>query len=139
MKLQGWRLGGVIAFAIFAVMELGDWAGLIPGYANPTQYAELIGISPEAESVRLVILSVLALSVAIASLATVVGLVTRAPWTLLAVRATGGAFVVYGAYQIISALTQLGKNQTGIAVAGIVYILIGGMAAWVGSRATEAR
>jgi hypothetical protein len=138
MKLTGWRLGGVIAFALFALMELGDWAGLMPGYSNPAQYAATIGLSLEAESTRLIILTVLALLVVITALATVVGLVTRATWSMLAARVTGGAFVLYGVYQVISALTQLTKNQMGVSIAGVVYALIGGLAVWIGTRASRA-
>jgi hypothetical protein len=137
MKLTGWRLGGVIAFALFALMELGDWAGLIPGYSNPSQYADRIGLSAQAESTHLIILTMLALLVVIAALATVVGLVARATWSMLAARATGGAFVLYGIYQVISALMQLTKNQMGVSIAGVIYALIGGLAVWVGTRAVK--
>lgn len=138
MKITGWRLGGVIAFVLFALMELGDWAGLIPGYANPRQYADRIGLNAQAESTRLIILSVLALAVIITSLATVTGLLTRAIWSILAARAVGAAFVLYGVYQVVSAFTQLTKNQAGVSIAGVVYALIGGLAVWIGTRASRA-
>jgi uncharacterized membrane protein len=138
MKITGWRLGGVIAFVVFALMELGDWAGLIPGYSNPSQYAERIGLSAEAESTRLIILTVLALAVVVTSVVTVTGLLTRAVWSSLAARAVDASFVLYGVYQVVSALTQLTKNQMGVSIAGVVYALVGGLAVWIGTKASRA-
>jgi hypothetical protein len=138
MKLTGWRLAGVIAFAIFSLMELGDFAGLVPGFSNPQSYADLIGISAQAETVRLIILSVLSLSIVFSSDLVIVGLLRRFTWTQNAVRAVGALFVLYGVYQIVSANIQLTKNQTGVMIAGLVYALIGVFAAWIGARASRA-
>ena len=138
MKLTGWRLGGVIAFALFSLMELGDFAGLVPGFSNPQSYADLIGISAQAETVRLVILSVLSLSIVFSSDLVIVGLIRRFAWTQNAARAVGGLFVLYGVYQVVSANVQLTKNQTGVTIAGLVYAVIGVIAVWIGIRATQA-
>ena len=137
MKLTGWRLGGVIAFALFSLMELGDFAGLVPGFSNPQRYADLIGISAQAETVRLVILSVLSLAIVFSSDLVIVGLLRRFAWTENAARAVGAIFVLYGAYQVVSANVQLTKNQTGVMVAGLVYALIGALAVWIGARASR--
>jgi hypothetical protein len=137
MKLTGWRLGGVIAFALFSLMELGDFAGLVPGFSSPQDYADRIGISPQAETVRLVILSVLSLAIVFSSDLVIVGLLRRFVWTHIAARAVGVIFVLYGVYQIVSANVQLTKNQTGVMVAGLVYALIGALAIWIGARASR--
>jgi hypothetical protein len=138
MKLTGWRLGGVIAFALFSLMELGDFAGLVPGFSNPQAYADLIGISAQAETVRLVILSVLSLGIVFSSDLVIVGLIRRFAWTQNAARSVGAIFVLYGVYQIVSANVQLTKNQTGVMIAGLVYALIGVFAVWIGARASRA-
>jgi hypothetical protein len=138
MKLNGWRLGGMIAFALFSLMELGDFAGLVPGFSNSQTYADLIGISTQAETVRLVILSVLSLAIVFSSDLVIVGLLRRFAWTENAARAVGGLFVLYGVYQIVSANVQLTKNQTGVMVAGLVYALIGLLVVWIGARASRA-
>jgi hypothetical protein len=138
MKLTGWRLGGVIAFALFSLMELGDFAGLVPGFSNPQTYADLIGISPQAETVRLAILSVLSLAIVFSSDLVIVGLLRRFAWTELASRAVGALFILYGLYQIVSANLQLTKNQTGVMIAGLVYALIGVLTVWIGARASRA-
>jgi hypothetical protein len=138
MKLTGWRLGGVVAFALFSLMELGDFAGLVPGFSNPQTYADLIGISPQAETVRLAILSVLSLAIVFSSDLVIVGLLRRFAWTELASRAVGALFILYGLYQIVSANLQLTKNQTGVMIAGLVYALIGVLTVWIGARASRA-
>jgi hypothetical protein len=138
MKLTGWRLGGVIAFALFSLMELGDFAGLVPGFSSPQTYADLIGISPQAETVRLIILSVLSLGIVFSSDLVIVGLIRRFAWTENAARAVGAIFVLYGVYQVVSANVQLTKNQTGVTVAGLVYALIGVLVVWIGARASRA-
>jgi hypothetical protein len=138
MKLTGWRLGGVIVFALFSLMEIGDFAGLVPGFSNPQDYADRVGISPQAETVRLVILSVLSLAIVFSSDLVIVGLLRRLAWTENAARAVGGLFVLYGVYQVVSANVQLTKNQTGVMIAGLVYALIGVLAVWIGARASRA-
>ena len=138
MKLTGWRLGGVIAFAIFSLMELGDFVGLVLGFSNPQDYADRIGISSQAETVRLVVLSVLSLGIFYSGPFVIGGLIRRFVWTENATRVVGGLFMLYGVYQIVSANVQLTKNQTGVMIAGLVYALIGVLAVWIGARASRA-
>jgi hypothetical protein len=138
--MKGWRLTGVIVFALFALMELGDLAGLLPGFNEParSQYADLIGITPQAEGTRLVILSVLALGIVINAIVVVVGLVRRSRLALRAVLAAAIVFWLYGAYQLVAAATQLSKNQMGVAIAGVVYTCVGVLALWLGRKAALA-
>jgi hypothetical protein len=135
--MKGWRLAGVIVFALFALMELGDFAGLLPGFSEPgrSQYAALLGISSQAEGLRLGILSVLSLGIVISAIAVVLGLLRRTRWTARAILLTAGLFWVYGGYQLGVAATQLSKNQEGVAIAGGVYFCIGVLAAWLGRKA----
>ncbi len=135
--MKDWRLVGVIVFALFALMELGDFAGLLSGFSEPgrSQYAALIGISPEAEGVRLVILSALSLGIVVSASAVVIGLLHRTNWAARASLIIAILFWLYGGYQIISTITQLEKNQMGVAIAGGVYICIGVLAAWLGRKA----
>ena len=138
--MKGWRLIGLIVFILFALMELGDFAGLLPGFSEPgrSSYAALIGITPAAEGVRLMILSVLALGIAISAALVVLGLVRRSSWAARVVVITAALFALYGLYQVVSAATQLGKNQMGVVVAGVVYASIGALAAWLGRKAANA-
>ena len=86
---------------------------------------------------RLVILSVLSLAIVFSSDLVIVGLLRRFAWTENAARAVGAIFVLYGGYQVVSANVQLTKNQTGVMVAGLVYVLIGALAVWIGARASR--
>jgi hypothetical protein len=135
-RMQNWRLAGAITFAVFALMELGDFAGLIPGFGSPASYADLTGISPREQMVRLTILSVLAVGIGVASSVTALGLFRLTRWTQLTARVTAALFIVYGVYQIVTAMVQLGKNQVGVAIAGVIYILIGIAAVWIERRAS---
>jgi hypothetical protein len=47
----------------------------------------------------------------------------------------GCRFWVYGAFQILSGLLQLTKNQSGVVVAGVVYASIDILAQWIGRKA----
>jgi uncharacterized membrane protein len=48
---------------------------------------------------------------------------------------TGGLFVMYGLYQIVSGIFQLTLNQTTVITAGTIYIVIGFLAVWLGRKA----
>ena len=136
--MKGWRLVGVLAFAVCAVLELGDFSGLVPGFFSPVSYADLTGLRAEAQIVRLIILSGLAAGIVIASGATGLGLFRYAGWTQRTAQITAVLFGLDGLYQIVSGLAQLTKNQSGVASAGAVYILIGLAALGVERKARRA-
>jgi hypothetical protein len=138
-KWMKWRKMGVIVFALFALMELGDLVGLIPGFSEParSQYAALIGISPDEEGTRLMILSALSLGIVVSSIVTVVVLL-RGVAAHRAGSIVAAIFLCYGLYQIIAALFQLKQNQFEVAMAGGVYGLLGLLAWWVARKAAPA-
>jgi apolipoprotein N-acyltransferase len=136
--MRDWRRVGAIVFAVLAVVELGDFSGLVPGYFSPVSYADLTGLSTGAQLVRLTILTLLSVGIVAVSGATALGLYRLAGWTQRSAQITAALLSLYGLYQIVSALVQLGKNQTGIALVGAVYILIGLAAVWLERKASRA-
>jgi hypothetical protein len=83
--------------------------------------------------VRLVILAVLAIGIVVASLATASALLTGAGWARVAASTTAALLFVYGAVQIVSGFLFMSSNQAGLIFAGIMYILLGIVANWIGS------
>lgn len=136
--MRSWRRVGALAFAVFAVLEMGDFAGLVPRLFSPVSSADLTGLRVEAQMVRLGILAVLAAGIVIAGGVTALGLFRYAGWTQHAAWLTAGLFACYGLYQIVSALTELTKRQTGVAIAGAVYVLLGLAALWLERKASRA-
>jgi hypothetical protein len=127
----------MIAAATFAVMglaEIGDAIGLIITLSDPAPVAAQLGISTRAEIVRAAILLALALAIAADAALALVGLLTRRS-LLFALGALNCAlfYVVYGVYQCISALAQLGSPA--FAAVGLVYIGLGALAFWLGRTA----
>lgn len=136
--MKGWRLVGVVVFSIFALMEAGDWVGLWPGYSDPGQYAQLVGLSTEAEIFRLIVLSTLATGIVVCSLATVVSLFRRARTARFTSAFTGGLFMAYGVYQLFTGMFQLRASQQPVMVAGVIYVGLGIFAIWLGRKAYRA-
>jgi len=136
--MRGWRLAGVIVFSVFALMEMGDWLGLLPGYSNPGQYARLMGLTTESEIFRLIVLSTLAAGIVVCSLATVVSLFRRARTARFTSAFTGGLFMIYGVYQLFTGMFQLRVSQQPVMVAGAIYLALGVFAIWLGRKAYRA-
>ena len=118
-------------------MELGDLIGLVPGFYQPEGYAALIGITPDAELIRLAILVLLAGGIVGAAAACVYGLNRNELWTARSVAAVFSLYISYGVYQILTAAVQLQRFRVGVAGIGLVYILIGFASYWVGMRGIE--
>jgi hypothetical protein len=122
------------AFALMTLAEIGDAIGLIITLADPAPVAAQLGISTRAEIVRASLLLGLALAIAADAALALAGLLTRRS-LLFALGALNCAlfYVVYGVYQCISALAQLGSPA--IAATGLVYIGLGALAFWLGRTA----
>lgn len=136
--MKGWRLVGVIVFSVFALMEVGDWLGLLPGYSDPNQYARLVGLSLEEEIFRLIMLSSLAAGIVVCSVATVVSLFRRARTARFTSAFAGSLFIAYGLYQLFAGMFQLRANQQAVLIAGVIYLLVGVVAIWLGRKAYRA-
>jgi len=120
-------------------MELGEWAGMIPGYFNPASFTEFTGLDPDAQSTRLMILATLTMGMAVAAALTAFALFRRLGWASWTGQITGLLFLLYAAYQILSALTQLTQNQSAVLSAAMIYALIGVTAIALGRKAPQAQ
>ena len=132
--MKKWRIVSIATFTLFTLLELADFGGLVPGYANPTVYADLLGINAESESIRLFVLTILSLSIAITSGATVVGLVFRSKWAARSAAAVGILFLLYSVYQVSFGIVVAEKNRTFITLAGMFYALGGLVAYWLAGK-----
>jgi hypothetical protein len=129
-----------IAAALFALMALagiGDAIGSIAALSDPAPAAARLGISTRAEIVRAAILLSLALAIAVDAMLALAGLLTRRS-LLFSLGALNCAlfYAVYGVYQCISGLAQLGSPA--IAAIGLVAIGLGVLAFWLGRTAFPA-
>lgn len=130
-------VGGFILFVMLGAMELGDWMALLPGISQPSTFANQMGISPQDEVVRRIILLVLSSGIILFCIISAGGLLQRQPWTRRASQLAAIFFILYGAFQIGSAIGMLHKNQLAVATSGIVYILIGLATYSLGSSALK--
>jgi hypothetical protein len=135
MLKNRWRLKGIIVFGLFAIMEIGDLTGLLVGFSNPEVYARNIGISSHTEQARLIVLSILATGVVLSTLISILGFFRKRPWIRTVTTITASLFVLYGGYQIFSALTQINQNKAAVIFAGAIFILLGTVCDWLGRRA----
>src|SRR5690349_7631428 len=119
----------IIVFALFAIAEIGDLFGLIVTLASPDDAARMLGISPRAETIRAIILIALAVLVAMNALVALAGVLIRSAFLFqFGALMTGVGLVLYGAYQILSAVFQHGYMQ--FAGVGLVYAALGALALW---------
>ena len=132
MEKKRWRFFGVFVYGFFAFLEIGDLFALLSGGQVTPDLAET---SAAQGSMRLVIIAILSVGIIIASLATAYALLTRAGWARYTAGITSALLFIYGAVQILGGLIFQGSNQTGLIFAGIMYILLGMVANWIGTAA----
>ena len=114
-------------FGLMFLAEAGDLYGLFLTLADPEPTADRFGITVGAEILRSAVLSILALVVCMGALLALVGLLARRPalfHTSALVCAIG--YVVYGLYQVADGALQLGSAV--VVVAGLIYVVLGGLA-----------
>jgi hypothetical protein len=120
----------LVAIAIFGLMflaEAGDIYGLVLTLADPEPSAARFGIAAGAEVIRSSVLLICALVVACGALLAVVGLLARMPvlFHRSALACTVG-YLVYGLFQVADGALQVGAGI--VVVAGLIYIVLGGIA-----------
>lgn len=120
-------LGGIGLYAALAIVEAGDMMAILPKFANPASIIEELGLSNNEAMLRISILFTLSLGIVLFSLASIYGIVFGSPWIRWTGWLAGGLFVVYGLFQIVSALALIHDNvtRTGIALAGVAYAVLG--------------
>jgi len=117
----------MVLFGFMFLTEAGDFYGLVLTLANPVPAADRFGITPGAEVLRSSVLLILALVVCSGALLALVGLLARRPalfQTSALVCALG--YVVYGLFQVADGALLLGS--TVVVVAGLIYVVLGGLA-----------
>ena len=134
---MSWRWKGIIVFLLFTVMEAGDLSGILAGFGNINLYIQTTGVSEQGQFWRLIVLAVLALGVVIAAILTAFYLWRRRSLAKSTSLVTAILFVIYGVFQIISAVTQLEKNQALVIFLGVIYIIIGSTCQWLGKKADD--
>ncbi len=122
-----------IALLMLSELWLSNWGSLT---TNLEGTAALLGLSVAAERTRLYILIALdAVGGGGALLATLGFLVNQPRLQSIGIWLTTAGLVLYGGYQVTSALVQLAPPLTGtIALIGVIYIAVGIVAYIVGTR-----
>ena len=121
------RVVAMVLFGLMFLAEAGDLYGLVLTLADPGPAADRFGITTGAEVLRSTVLLVLALVVFFGALLALVGLFVRKPelfHTSALVCAIG--YLVYGLVQVADGALQLGSAI--VVVAGLIYVVLGGLA-----------
>jgi hypothetical protein len=121
------RLVAMVLFGLMFLAEAGDLYGLVLTIEDPVPAAERFGISAGAEVLRSSVLLVLALVVCLGALFALAGLFARRPALFhksALVCAVG--YLVYGLFQVADGVLQLGSVV--VVVAGLIYVVLGGLA-----------
>jgi hypothetical protein len=114
-------------FGLMFLVEAGDLYGLVLTLADPVPAADRFGITANAEVLRSAVLLILALAICFGALLALVGLLVRRPALFHAsalVCAIG--YLVYGLFQVADGALQLGSAV--VVVAGLIYVMLGGLA-----------
>src|SRR5215218_499325 len=117
----------MLLFGLMFLAEAGDLYGLVLTLADPAPTAEPFGITAGTEVLRSSVLLVFALVVCLGAFLALVGLLLRR-LTLFHRSALVCAlgYIVYGLYQVADGALQLGS--TVVVIAGLIYIVLGGIA-----------
>ena len=121
------RVVAMVLFGLMFIAEVGDLYGLVLTIEDPVPAAERFGITAGSEVLRSSVLLVLALVVCLGALFALVGLFVRRPALFhksALVCAVG--YLVYGLFQVADGALQLGS--TVVVVAGLIYVVLGGLA-----------
>ena len=121
------RLVAMVLFGLMFLAEAGGLYGLVLTIEDPVPAAERFGITAGAEVLRSSLLFVLALVVCLGALFALAGLFARRPALFhksALVCAIG--YLVYGLFQVVDGALQLGS--TVVVVAGLIYVVLGGLA-----------
>jgi hypothetical protein len=117
----------MVLFGLMFLAEAGDLYGLVLTLADPGPAADRFGITAGAEVLRSTVLLILALVVFFGALLALVGLFARRPalfHTSALLCALG--YLVYGLVQVADGALQLGSAT--VVVAGLIYVVLGGLA-----------
>lgn len=117
----------MVLFGLMFLAEAGDIYGLVLTLADPGPAADRFGITAGAEVLRSTVLLILALVVFFGALLALVGLFARKTalfHTSALVCAIG--YLVYGLVQVADGALQLGSAI--VVVAGLIYVVLGGLA-----------
>lgn len=133
--MNGWALGGLVVFGLFALLGLGDGVGLLPGFA-PSRISGLASEPPFFYSALPSLLSLaLGLTAGLTLLRVLQGKRQR---TAGASRLVGYTFMAYGIYQLALAMVHLDKNPALSAGIGVAFVLMGFLVRWLGWRVARA-
>lgn len=130
------KLGRLVFFAVLALLMLAElFFSNLGSLGNLEAVAAQLGLTPEAERSRLIILIVLDAIGGVGALLCVAALLGNSSLASVGLPLTVFGFVSYGVYQVISALTQLAPQwRVPITIIGLVYVLIGLAAWWLGRK-----
>ncbi len=121
------RLVAIVIFGLMFLAEAGDIYGLVLTLADPEPAADRFGIAAGTEVMRSSVLLILALVVAGGALLAVVGLLARKPVLFhRSALACAGGYLVYGLFQVADGVLQVGASI--VVVAGLIYVVLGGIA-----------
>lgn len=128
------KIGRLIFFSVLALLMLAElFFSNIGSLGRLETVAAQLGLTPEAERSRLIILIILDAIGGIGALLCVAALFGNPSFARISLPLTVFGFVAYGLYQVFSALTQLSAQwRMPITIVGLVYIVIGLTAWWVG-------
>lgn len=124
----------VIALLMWSELLLSNLGTLI---GNLEATAAMLGLTPEQEQVRLIILMLCNMVAGDGALLALASLFfpSLARYRRIAAWVTTGGITAYALYQIGAAQLQLGEQwSTPITIVGIVYLLLALYSWWVGQR-----
>jgi hypothetical protein len=121
------RTVAMVLFGLMFLAEAWDLYGLVLALTDPAPAADRLGITAGAEVLRSSVLLILALVVCFGAFLALVGLLLHKT-TLFHRSALVCAlgYVVYGLCQVADGALHLGS--TVVVVAGLIYVVLGGLA-----------
>jgi hypothetical protein len=119
------KLVAIVIFVVFAAIETSDWLSLMAAFGSSGGSPRVAGLNAEFTNIYLVVLTLLALAILLFACQTIVGILRGAAWAVRTAQATAVCYMIYGSFQIYSAITNPGIQALRVIPAGGVFIVIG--------------
>jgi hypothetical protein len=119
------KLVAIVIFVLFAAIEARDWLSLMAAFGSGGSSSRVAGLNPEFTNIYLIVLTVLAVGILLFACQTIVGILRGAVWAVRTAQVTSIIYIIYGGFQIFSAMMNPGVSLARVSTAGAVFIVIG--------------
>jgi hypothetical protein len=119
------RLAGVVMFTLLAAIGVSFWFSLMAALGSKTETRWTAGLEPHFINIYLMIMIIISVGIILSTCGTIVGLLQGAAWAVWTVQLASVLFILFGGFQIYTALSNPGMPVLTVSMSGAAFMLIG--------------